>query len=366
VHELWHSSNQSSFSQDAVLWTNFSYTGYGDDITSDGPYTLMLEYPDASTADSDFLFFVPGTMDPLSEPMQEPVIFDPVQSSLETSPVSFAWSTVTDSNVNLVRITSTNLFEDLDIAATTFGPIDMTAGNHEFNVFFRRAYTGLFNADGVPYEISKSRSKRHTWTVVNEDQYTLDYYAGFGGSLVGITPQTVLHGANGSAVFAQAEADTLFGGWSDGTNDNPRTELNVTNDLSVTATFTSPAGVPLDWYEDNGLFPGEGETWADVDDGDADEDLDSNATEYFAGTDPNDAGDQLRITNLIRFPGVIVQFNSSTGRLYKLTRSDQPTSNIWQGIMGMALRPGAGGPDSFSDPTAPESNTMYRIESELP
>ena len=67
--------------------------------------------------------------------------------------------------------------------------------------------------------------------------YTLTYLAGPNGSLSGITTQTVNHGASGSAVTANADTGYHFVNWSDSSTDNPRTDENVTGDISVTANF---------------------------------------------------------------------------------------------------------------------------------
>ena len=67
--------------------------------------------------------------------------------------------------------------------------------------------------------------------------YTLTYTAGANGSITGTSPQTVNHGASGTAVTAVANAGYHFVSWSGGSTANPRTDTNVTANLSVTATF---------------------------------------------------------------------------------------------------------------------------------
>ncbi len=69
------------------------------------------------------------------------------------------------------------------------------------------------------------------------DQYTLTYTAGPNGSITGTTPQTVNHGADGSLVEAVPDTGYHFVGWSDASAQNPRTDLNVTGDITVTASF---------------------------------------------------------------------------------------------------------------------------------
>ena len=67
--------------------------------------------------------------------------------------------------------------------------------------------------------------------------YTLYYEAGDNGSITGTTPQTVNHGSNGTAVTAVPATDYIFVEWSDGSTDNPRTDSNVTANVSFTANF---------------------------------------------------------------------------------------------------------------------------------
>ena len=67
--------------------------------------------------------------------------------------------------------------------------------------------------------------------------YTLTYTAGPGGSVVGQSPQTVNCGADGTTVTPVPDAGYHFVGWSDGSTANPRTDTNVTADISVVANF---------------------------------------------------------------------------------------------------------------------------------
>src|SRR5580765_1193311 len=69
------------------------------------------------------------------------------------------------------------------------------------------------------------------------NQYTLTYLAGANGSISGTTPQTVNHGADGTAVTAVANAGYHFVSWSDGVLTATRTDTNVQGDITVTASF---------------------------------------------------------------------------------------------------------------------------------
>ena len=68
-------------------------------------------------------------------------------------------------------------------------------------------------------------------------QYTLAYTAGTNGSLSGIVGQTVFHGSDGTAVQAIPVEGYHFIQWSDGSTQNPRVDLAVQGDRSVSAAF---------------------------------------------------------------------------------------------------------------------------------
>lgn len=87
------------------------------------------------------------------------------------------------------------------------------------------------------------------------NQYTLTYTAGANGSISGTSQQIVNHGASGTAVTAVASAGYHFVKWSDNSTANPRTDTNVTGNISVSASFAinppdhlafaqAPANVP--------------------------------------------------------------------------------------------------------------------------
>lgn len=75
--------------------------------------------------------------------------------------------------------------------------------------------------------------------------FTLTYTAGPNGAISGTSPQTVVYGGSGTAVTAVPNTNYSFVSWSDGSTANPRTDVNVTNNLAVTANFTN--GLPAPW-----------------------------------------------------------------------------------------------------------------------
>ena len=107
--------------------------------------------------------------------------------------------------------------------------------------------TDSWTASGVPLEkgenvitVTATDGAGNTGTdvlTVNLAQYTLIYSAGAGGYISGDSPQTVNHGANGTAVTAVANPGYRFVKWSDDILTAARTDKNVTADKTVTATF---------------------------------------------------------------------------------------------------------------------------------
>ena len=67
--------------------------------------------------------------------------------------------------------------------------------------------------------------------------YSLNYAAGAHGSISGTSPQTISYGDDGTSVTAVADTGFHFVSWSDSSTQNPRTDMNVSGNLSVTASF---------------------------------------------------------------------------------------------------------------------------------
>ena len=80
----------------------------------------------------------------------------------------------------------------------------------------------------------------------NIKTYTLTYVNGSNGGITGSLSQTVNCSANGSAVTAVANTCYYFLNWSDSSTANPRTDTNVSVNISVTANFAVIAyGSPI-------------------------------------------------------------------------------------------------------------------------
>ncbi|MBZ0244167.1 MAG: hypothetical protein K8F24_13180, partial [Bacteroidales bacterium] len=99
------------------------------------------------------------------------------------------------------------LVDDLSIGAIESYTFEGVAENHTIHVSFKLA------------------------------NYTLTYLSQSTGYLEGETLQNVPYGGNGTPVTAFAYAGYHFDAWSDGKTSNPRVDLNVTGDITVTAEF---------------------------------------------------------------------------------------------------------------------------------
>lgn len=83
------------------------------------------------------------------------------------------------------------------------------------------------------------------------NKYTLTYTAGDNGSLTGTTEQEVEYGQSGTQVEAVPDHGYQFVQWSDGSTANPRTDTNVTGDITVTAEF-APIEYTITYHLDGG------------------------------------------------------------------------------------------------------------------
>jgi len=109
--------------------------------------------------------------------------------------------------------------------------------------------------DGVALTGFDPTGDTHTFVAVAADhiisatftlvQYTLTYLSTPGGTLLGDTLQTVPAGADGTPVLAVPDEGYLFAGWSDWVMDNPRTDTQVTSNITVRARFAPLPEPPL-------------------------------------------------------------------------------------------------------------------------
>jgi len=67
--------------------------------------------------------------------------------------------------------------------------------------------------------------------------FNLNYNANFGGTVSGSLSQLVAYGGNGTSVTAIPSASYYFENWTDGSIQNPRTNVSVTQSINVFANF---------------------------------------------------------------------------------------------------------------------------------
>jgi len=85
--------------------------------------------------------------------------------------------------------------------------------------------------------------------------YTLTYMAGDHGSISGTSLQIVEHGSNGTVVEAIPDEGYHFVEWSDGNTDNPRTDTDVNEDITVTANYIKMSGTENDLISMIKIYP---------------------------------------------------------------------------------------------------------------
>jgi hypothetical protein len=191
--------------------------------------------------------------------------------------------------------------------------------------------------------------------------WTLTYLAGPGGSITGDAVQVVAHGADGATVSAVADEGAEFVGWSDARGDNPRTDLAVGANITVTARFRSTGGVPIEWFGEHGIARETGEDWADLEQRDF---LGKGMTlleEYVAMTDPADLTSRFRVTRFEPGAPTLIDFEpNSPDRVYSLLYSTNLRD--WLPVPGQQNIPG-GAPLHDDHRAAP---VFYRVLVDLP
>ena len=154
---------------------------------------------------------------------------DPIPTGTESDAKPICQTNQTDfSCINLSDLTNGSLY-------LSSIPVDPSITNN--------LYSGYFiyqNQNTGRVEIIAT----HTCASENNGQqlfYSLSYFAGFGGSITGDLNQTVGSGSMGSSVTAVPDNDHHFVSWTDGSTQNPRTDLGI-NNFNVGAQFSCNQG----------------------------------------------------------------------------------------------------------------------------
>jgi len=124
-----------------------------------------------------------------------------------------------------------------------------TGGKYDYGVAVKLTATGSTGYHSTGYTGDVTASTDTVTVMMTDDKdvtatfsintYTLTYTAGAHGSMTGSGSQTVDHGEDGSLVTAVADTLYHFVAWSDGVTTAARTDLNVTANVTATATFAA-------------------------------------------------------------------------------------------------------------------------------
>jgi uncharacterized repeat protein (TIGR02543 family) len=189
------------------------------------------------------------------------------------------------------------------------------------------------------------------------------YLAGPGGSLAGPSVQIVAHGTDAEQVAAHPDNGATFLRWSDGRSDNPRRDEAVVTNATVTVLFQTTANVPIAWYDEHAITPGDGEDWSDVDARDPHGKGMTLSEEYVAMTDPANPTSSFVIVAVRPGPPASVDFRpNSAARRYTLQYRIDLRGGAWSNVSGQVAVPG-GAP--LEDGGASRQR-FYRIVVELP
>jgi len=138
------------------------------------------------------------------------------------APITYSWAVGTTTGVT---------YESGYVAhGTTTSLSDIATGLAQSTTYYLRVKaSNSCNPSGSAYQLSSS-FRTHS---------LLTYIPGTNGTITGTTEQTVANTGNGEAVTAVPNSGYNFVNWSDGSIQNPRTDLNVTSSITVTANFAA-------------------------------------------------------------------------------------------------------------------------------
>ena len=243
-----------------VSW-NTSTNGSGTAFTASTAVTGDLTVYAQWTIDSYTLTYTAGSNGTLSGTSPQTVNYNASGTTITANPATgyhfVNWSdssaqnprmdTNVTSNVTVTANFAINTYS-LAYAAGSFGAVTGTTAQTVSYGANGTAVTAvpLANYHFVKWSDNSTQNPRTDTDVTNNidvtagfaiNSYTLTYTAGTNGSLSGTASQTVNYSTSGTAITAVPDAGYHFTNWSDNSTNNPRTDTNVTNDLSVTANF---------------------------------------------------------------------------------------------------------------------------------
>ncbi|MEI6587926.1 MAG: InlB B-repeat-containing protein [Candidatus Moraniibacteriota bacterium] len=96
-------------------------------------------------------------------------------------------------------------------------------------------------SDGSDNEARKDENVDEDLTVTAEfekEEYTIKYEAGSHGSINGDTEQKIKYKEDGEEIVAVPDSGYHFSGWSDGRNERVRTDTDIKENITLSASFT--------------------------------------------------------------------------------------------------------------------------------
>lgn len=164
----YHEDNAYCWGYEADFPNEANLADYGD-----GTYTITVHYQNDSNDQTTVWFGIPGTNDPIPQPMQKPVLTFPTYNGNTTSPVTFTWEPCTDANatsiwLGLEKEDADEEYVDIDLPvnATSSDPITLSEGTWEAWLCFDNSYD-FNNVDGIAVEIGKYSESDSLFTVTN-------------------------------------------------------------------------------------------------------------------------------------------------------------------------------------------------------
>lgn len=143
----------------------------GLDFYGDGNYTITVHYANGQSHQTTVWFGIPGTADPIPQPLQKPVYTSFSDGDTLSSPVTFSWQQCTDPNANYIwfDLESDDGWDDVEIDFDTNvtqldQPLALNPGTWRSNLGFATYYVTT-NNDGISIDVAKYSENDYQITI---------------------------------------------------------------------------------------------------------------------------------------------------------------------------------------------------------